>query len=217
MSELPMQSNVLADLALESEAATLSALRVARATDAMEKDATERLLARVATPVVKFWNCQRAAYFTYEALQVHGGNGFIMENPMARLYREAPLNSIWEGTSNMMCMDVLRALRREEGSLEAFMNEVSTSGSATAEHASFLASLHVDLSAKDIDEGNARSLVTRMALALQASELLKHSPEALAHRFIGSRLGGRHAGVIGSLRAGKDLGEIVQRASVTRY
>src|SRR6185369_16030351 len=100
MSQLPMQRNVLADLALESEAAMLGALRVARATDGMETSEHERLLSRVATPVVKFWNCQRAPAFSYECLQVHGGNGFIMENAMARLYREAPLNSIWEGTSN---------------------------------------------------------------------------------------------------------------------
>ena len=108
-----MQRNVLADLALESEAAMLGALRIARATDGMETSEHERLLARVATPVVKFWNCQRAPAFSYECLQVHGGNGFIMENAMARLYREAPLNSIWEGTSNMMCMDVLRAMQRD--------------------------------------------------------------------------------------------------------
>lgn len=216
MSELPMQANVLADLALESEAAALSALRVARATDAMADDAAERLLARVATPVVKFWNCQRAPYFTCEALQVHGGNGFIMENPVARLYREAPLNAIWEGTSNMMCMDVLRALRREEGSLEVFMNEVSHPGTATVEHAAFLARLHADLGAADVDEGNARSLVTRMALALQAGEMLRHSPENVSRRFAESRLGGGSAGVIGTLRAGKDLGDIVRRASVAQ-
>ena len=113
---------------LESEAATLAALRIARATDSMQTSESERLLARVATPVMKFWNCQRATSFVYEALQVHGGNGFIMENPIARLYREAPLNSIWEGTSNMMCMDVLRALSREEGAREAFMAEVSDPG-----------------------------------------------------------------------------------------
>jgi putative acyl-CoA dehydrogenase len=207
---------VLADLALESEAAALSALRVARATDAMADDAAERLLARVATPVVKFWNCQRAPYFTCEALQVHGGNGFIMENPVARLYREAPLNAIWEGTSNMMCMDVLRALRREEGSLEVFMNEVSQPGTATVEHAAFLARLQADLGAADIDEGNARSLVTRMALALQAGEMLRHSPENVSRRFIESRLGGGSTGVIGTLRAGKDLGDIVRRASVAQ-
>ena len=91
----------------------------------MREQREERHLARVATPLAKFWNCKRAPAFVAEALECHGGNGFIEENPMARLYREAPLNAIWEGTSNMMCMDVLRALSREEGAREAFMAEVS--------------------------------------------------------------------------------------------
>ncbi len=214
MSELPMQANVLADLALECEAATLAALRVARATDAMETSDSERLLARVATPVVKFWNCQRASYFVYEALQVHGGNGFIMENPIARLYREAPLNSIWEGTSNMMCMDVLRALGREPGAREAFAAEVTAAGTVDRTHESFLGQLSDDLDKRANDEGGARSLVSRMALALQASEMMRHSPPAVAQRFVSSRLGGRHAGIIGSLENGPDLGDIVRRAAV---
>jgi len=214
MSELPMQANVLADLALESEAATLAALRIARATDAMATSESERLLARVATPVVKFWNCQRASYFVYEAVQVHGGNGFIMESPIARLYREAPLNSIWEGTSNMMCMDVLRALSREPGAREAFLAEVSGSGAADQTHRGFLNSLADDLTAQVNDEGGARSLVTRMMMALQASEMLKHSPPAVAQRFVDSRLGGKHAGVIGTLTNGPDLGDIVRRAAI---
>lgn len=211
MAELPMQANVLADMALESEAATLSALRVARATDAMETNEQERLLARVATPVAKFWNCQRAAYFVYEAVQVHGGNGFIMENPIARLYREAPLNSIWEGTSNMMCMDVLRALSREPGAREAFMAEI-----ADVPQEGFVARLSDDLTSRVNDEGSARALVTRMALALQASEMLKHSPAAVAQRFIDSRLRGQHAGIMGSLANGPDLADIVARAAVAR-
>jgi putative acyl-CoA dehydrogenase len=215
MADLPMQTNVLADLALESEAAMLSALRIAQATDSMESDERERLLARVATPIVKYWNCQRATYFVYEALQVHGGNGFIMENPIARLYRESPLNSIWEGTTNMMCMDVLRALSRERGSLEVFLDEVSRPGTANATHAKFLSSLRDDLGAGAAEEGNARAVVTRMALALQASEMLKHSPGAVAQRFIDSRLGGQHAGVIGTLATGTDLRDIVARAAVT--
>jgi putative acyl-CoA dehydrogenase len=215
MADLPMQTNVLADLALESEAAMLSALRVARATDAMESDERERLLARVATPIVKYWNCQRATYFVYEALQVHGGNGFVMENPIARLYRESPLNSIWEGTTNMMCMDVLRALSRERGSLEVFLDEVSRPGTANAAHANFLCSLRDDLGTGAVDEGNARAVVTRMALALQASEMLKHSPGAVAQRFIESRLGGQHAGIIGTLASSGDLRGIVARAAVT--
>jgi len=215
MADLPMQTNVLADLALESEAAMLSALRVARATDGMQSSERERLLARVATPVVKFWNCQRAPYFVYEALQVHGGNGFIMENPVARLYREAPLNSIWEGTTNMMCMDVLRALTREPGALEVFMDEVSLPGSLDAAHTEFLGRLRADLGAQTLDEADARALVTRMALALQAGEMRRHSPEAVARRFIESRLGGRHAGVMGTLAAGADLRGIVARAAVS--
>nr|WP_249128630.1 acyl-CoA dehydrogenase family protein [Bradyrhizobium lablabi] len=215
MVDLPMQTNVLADLALESEAATLSAFRVARATDGMADNERERLLARVATPIVKFWNCQRASYFVYEALQVHGGNGFVMENPIARLYREAPLNSIWEGTSNMMCMDVLRALNREKGALDAFVDEVSSPGASGAGHARFLANLRDELARADHDdEGNARPLVTRMALALQAAEMLKHSPQDVASRFIDSRLAGQHAGVIGTLQSAPDLRDIVARAAV---
>ena len=214
MAELPMQANVLADMALESEAATLSALRIARATDAMDRDESERLLARIATPVVKFWNCQRAAYFVYEAVQVHGGNGFIMENPIARLYREAPLNSIWEGTSNMMCMDVLRALRREPATREVFMAEVTGGGTTDAAHNRFLEALNDDLGARVNDEGSARSLVTRMAMALQASEMMRHSPAGVAQRFVDSRLNGKHAGVMGSLVNGPDLADIVSRAAV---
>jgi putative acyl-CoA dehydrogenase len=215
MADLPMQTNVLADLALESEAAMLSALRIAQATDSMESDERERLLARIATPIVKYWNCQRAPYFVYEALQVHGGNGFIMENPIARLYRESPLNSIWEGTTNMMCMDVLRTLSREKGSRQVFLDEVSRQGTANSAHAKFLSSLRDDLGAGAVEEGNARAVVTRMALALHASEMLKRSPGGVAQRFVESRLGGQHAGVIGTLPTGGDLRDIVARAAVT--
>ncbi|MDQ0590483.1 acyl-CoA dehydrogenase family protein [Variovorax paradoxus] len=215
MADLPMQTNVLADLALESEAAMLSAMRVARATDSMASNESERLFARVATPVVKYWNCQRATYFVYEALQVHGGNGFIMENPIARLYREAPLNSIWEGTTNMMCMDVVRALGREKGALDVFLDEIAPPQNTDAAHVKFIASLRADLCGGAIDEGNARAVVTRMALALQASEMCRHSPGAIAQRFVASRLGGQHAGVMGTLGTGADLREIVARADVT--
>jgi putative acyl-CoA dehydrogenase len=217
MSQLPMQENVLADLALESEAAALSALRVARAADGMAGDSAERLLARIMTPVVKFWNCQRASAFVYEALQVHGGNGFIMEHPVARLYREAPLNSIWEGTSNMMCMDVLRVLSREPGSAEAFMHEVHRGGTTGHDHTRFLDALRTDLSSASTDEGHARALTTRMALALQASELLQFAPDTASHRFVESRIGGQHAGVFGTLRPGRDLSTIVERSAVTSH
>lgn len=146
---------------------------------------------------------------------MHGGNGFIMENPIARLYREAPLNSIWEGTTNMMCMDVVRALGREKGALDVFLDEVSVPEAAgNAAHAKFIAGLRDDLGAGAIDEGNARAIVTRMALALQASEMLRHSDGAVAQRFVESRLGGHHAGVMGTLVAGADLRDIVSRAAL---
>jgi putative acyl-CoA dehydrogenase len=219
MADLPMQANVLADLALESEAAMLSAMRAARATDGMQTSEQERLLARVATPVTKYWNCQRAATVVYEALQVHGGNGFIMEHPIARLYREAPLNSIWEGTSNMMCMDVLRALQREKGAHEAFIEEVRGGGYAGHAHRRFVEALADDIGAARIEEADARGITVRMALALQAGEMLRHSDAAAAQRFIDSRLGGSSAGVagvIGTLPAGKDLRRIVLRAAVAK-
>lgn len=125
IAEQPMMTNVLADLAVEVEAATLMALRVARATDHVEDNEHERSLARVATPVAKFFNCARAPAFVFEALQCHGGNGYIEESPIARLFRESALNSVWEGTSNMMCLDVRRVLLRDPRLLEALFDEVA--------------------------------------------------------------------------------------------
>ncbi|KRQ12052.1 acyl-CoA dehydrogenase [Bradyrhizobium pachyrhizi] len=212
MSELPMQRNVLADLALESEAAMLGAFRVARATDGLQTR-----LGRVATPVMKFWNCQRAPAFTYECLQVHGGNGFIMENPMARLYREAPLNSIWEGTSNMMCMDVLRAMQRDANCRDAFVDELRASRGLNPVYDRSTDDLADRLRARYPDDGHARALVTRMAHALQAAEMLKHGDAAAAELFVKSRLGADGMQVFGGLPSTEGLGAIVERASVIHH
>jgi putative acyl-CoA dehydrogenase len=217
LADLPMQTNVLADLALDSEAAMLGALRVAAATDGMASDEHERLLARVATPVVKFWNCQRAAYFAYECVQVHGGNGFILEHPMARLYREAPLNSIWEGTSNMMCMDVLRALQREPGCRDAFIGELQRQRGQEPTFDRACDDLAQRLDRAYAHDGHARGLVTRMAYLLQAAQMLAHSPGAVAQMFIASRLGGDWMHVFGTLPDSADLPAIVQRAAVVRH
>jgi putative acyl-CoA dehydrogenase len=217
MAELPMQANVLADLALECEAAMLGALRVAAATDRMHDDEQERLIARVATPIVKFWNCQRAAYFAYECVQVHGGNGFIMENPMARLYREAPLNSIWEGTSNMMCLDVLRALRREAGCGDAFMNELQRQRGKDTRFDRATDDLARRLGQEGSDEGQARGLVTRMAYLLQAAQMLEHSPRSVAEMYIHTRLGGEWMHVYGTLPASADIAAIVARSAVVPH
>lgn len=214
IADLPMQQNVLADLALDSEAVMLGALRVARATDGMNSDEHERLLARVATPVFKFWNCQRAPYFVYECVQAHGGNGFIMENPVARLYREAPLNSIWEGTSNMMCLDVLRSMRKEPLCRDAFIDELRRHRGASRVFDQSVDRLADRLGDGDEDEGLARELVTRMALALQAGEMLAHSPAEAAELFIRSRLGGEWTGVFGTLPRSNELPAIIERATV---
>ena len=166
-----MMTNILADLAIDSEASTLMAFRVARAVDAMESNEQERHFARVATPLAKFWNCKRASAFVAEALECHGGNGFIEENPMARLYREAPLNAIWEGTSNMMCMDVLRSMRRDRATSDAFMAEVIRAKGADRHLDRWLDRLGSEIARPRNDDGHARRLCNSMAYALQASEL----------------------------------------------
>jgi putative acyl-CoA dehydrogenase len=207
LAEQPMMANVLADMAIEVEAATLLALRVAKATDRLDTDAHEKALARIATPLAKFFNCSRAPAIAYEALQCHGGNGFVEENPIARLHREAPLNSVWEGTSNMMCMDVVRAMRREPATLDAFASELNGARGAHrgfdahADQALRLAALACD------DEFLARPAVEAMARALQGAELLRHSTAEVANQFIATRL---HAG---GAAWGSTLGTLGRSAS----
>jgi putative acyl-CoA dehydrogenase len=175
------------------------------------------LFARVATPVMKFWNCQRAPYFVSECVQVHGGNGFIMENPIARLYREAPLNSIWEGTSNMMCMDVLRALQREAGCRDAFMTELQRQRGKDARMDKAIDDLARRLDQACTDDGHARGVVTRMVYLLQAAQMLEHSPRAVADMFIRTRLGDEWMHVYGTLPASADIPGIVARAAVVQH
>jgi putative acyl-CoA dehydrogenase len=216
LAEQPMMTNILADLAIDSEASTLLAFRVAAATDAMEGSEQERHLARVATPLAKFWNCKRAASFVVEALECHGGNGFIEENPMARLYREAPLNAIWEGTSNMMCMDVLRSFNREPRTKEAFMAEVDGARGANRALDRWLDRLGDEIARPRNDDGHGRRLANLMAYALQASELAKHAEPAVFEAFCRSRLDAEWGYVFGTLEPSPELAGIVQRASVAR-
>ena len=214
IADQPMMTNILADLAIDSEASTLMAFRVARAVDAMESSDQERHLARVATPLAKFWNCKRAPAFVVEALECHGGNGFIEENPMARLYREAPLNAIWEGTSNMMCMDVLRVFQREPTTKEAFMTEVSSSRGADPALDRWLDRLGNEVAKPRNDDGHGRRLAHLMAYALQASELAKTSDTRVFEAFCQSRLNGDGGYVFGALDSTPQLAGIVQRAAV---
>jgi putative acyl-CoA dehydrogenase len=190
IAERPMMTNVLADLAVEVEAATLLALRVARATDDFDTGERERLLARIATPAAKYFNCSRAPSIAYEALQCHGGNGFIEENPMARLYREAPLNSVWEGTANMMCMDVRRALQRDPRTMDALLEEVrplvgqDARFDSLVDHAAHLMRSVVE------DEYLARPMTEAIARLLQGAELMRHSAQEVVDAFLATRAAG---------------------------
>jgi len=190
LAQQPMMANVLADMAIEVEAATLLALRVAKATDRMEADAQERAFARIATPVAKYFNCSRAPAIAYEALQCHGGNGFVEENPMARLYREAPLNSVWEGTANMMCMDARRSMRKDPATLAAVGDELAVVRGSDARFDRF-ASHALRLAGQACeDEFIARAATEALARAIQGAELIRHSTPEVAEAFIATRLCG---------------------------
>lgn len=206
----PLMRNVLADLALESEAAMVLAMRVARAVDGGGREPREAALARLATAVGKYWVCKRAPAFVNEAQECLGGAGYVEEAMLARLYREAPLNSIWEGCGNIQCLDVLRTLRREPEARAALLDELATvsgqSGALDAEAAA-LASL---LTQPDALEPIARALVERIAMALQAATLLRaRSP--LAAAFCASRLGGGRRQAFGTLDQGFDWDAIASR------
>jgi putative acyl-CoA dehydrogenase len=204
----PLMTNVLADLALESEAATALTMRLARAYD--EEGETAQVFRRVVTPAAKFWICKRAPSLTYEAMEVLGGSGYIEESIMPRLYREAPVNSIWEGAGNIMCLDVLRAIERTPKAADVLQQEFA----GDARLKPFTDRLQKRLSAADRnDESQARVLVRDLVLALQAALLIKHSPPAVADAFCASRLGGESGGAFGTLPRGLDLRAIAERAA----
>src|SRR5439155_1438128 len=184
----PLMQNVLADLAVESEAATVAMMRLARAYDG--GDERERHFARLATAVIKYWVCKRTPMHVAEALECLGGNGYVEESMMPRLYRESPLNSIWEGSGNVICLDVLRALARSPQSLEAFMSEVDEGTAAEPRLARFVGELRAELSDFDDAERRARRIVERMALALQGSLVVRCADPAVADAFCASRLEG---------------------------
>ena len=196
----PLMRNVLADLAVEAEAALALGMRVARAVDAAPHDAAEASLARVATAIGKYWVCRRAPAFVNEAQECLGGAGYVEDSVLPRLYRQAPLNSIWEGSGNIQCLDVLRALRREEGCRAALFAELEAAAGMHAALDGEIVALR-DATADLADaEGGARYLVERLALALQASVLLR-AGSPVAEAFCRSRLGGAHGLALGTLPA----------------
>jgi putative acyl-CoA dehydrogenase len=202
--EQPLMRNVLADLAIESEAATAFALRVAGAVDRAAHNPHEAGFARVATAIGKFWICKRAPAFVNEAQECLGGVGYVEETILPRLYRQAPLNSIWEGSGNIQCLDVLRALQREPGAIDALRTELQGAAGRHSDFDAAVAALECDLAtwATQPPEGAqfaARAQVERLALALQAATLL-HAGSPLADAFCRSRLAGGRGAVFGTLR-----------------
>ena len=212
--DLPIMRNVVADLAVESEALTWMVFRLAHALDRSETDRREALMSRICTPVAKYWACKRAPQFVVEALECHGGNGFIGDHLMERLYREAPLNGIWEGTGNVICLDVLRSMQREPETLEAFREEIALARGSNARLDAFAEDLMRRLADPASLEPVARRVVEMMAFALQASLLLRHSSAAVADTFCATRLDGDWGRAFGTMPAGLDTQTIVDRARI---
>ncbi|GCB51868.1 acyl-CoA dehydrogenase family protein [Streptomyces sp. NL15-2K] len=207
----PLMRNVLADLALESEAATTLTLRLAGAADRVARgDTGEAAFRRIATAVGKYWVTKRGPAFTAEALECLGGNGYVEESGMPRHYREAPLLSIWEGSGNVNALDVLRALRRERATAEALFGELALAQGADARLDTAVTRLKEQVARTS--EAGARRLVELMALALQASLLVRHAPPAVADAFCASRLGGDWGHAFGTLPDAADLDAILARA-----
>jgi putative acyl-CoA dehydrogenase len=209
----PLMANVLADLALESEAATVLALRLARAYDAQE-DEVSAVFRRVVTPAAKFWVCKRAPYLAQEAMEVLGGSGYVEDGVLPRIYRELPVNSIWEGAGNVMCLDVLRALERTPNAADILLQEVSDAADADPRFRRFVEGFKQRLHGlRRGEESQARSFARDLVLAIQAALLLRHSPAPIADAFCASRLDGGSAGAFGTLPRAADLHAIVARAA----
>jgi putative acyl-CoA dehydrogenase len=213
LASQPLMMNVLADLALECEAAVMLAMRLARAFDELDEEGA-MLLRRVLTPAAKYWICKRAPAVCAEAMEVLGGNGYLEGGPIARRFRESPLNSIWEGSGNIMCLDVLRALTREPRTREALEALLAPGAGSDAVYDRYLAALREDLArlgGSADSEVRARELTQRIALAAQAALFLAHGPAASCEAFLASRLAAAPPAAFGTLPAGSDFGALTAR------
>jgi putative acyl-CoA dehydrogenase len=206
----PLMQNVLADLAVESEAATALAIRLAAALDAGES-----AFLRLAGAAAKFWVCKRTPGVVAEAMEVLGGNGYVEDSGLPRLYRQAPLNSIWEGSGNVIALDVLRAMGRSSDTLAAVSAEIELARGADSRFDDAVKRLHAELGDPDGLPLRARRVAGLLALCLQGSLLLRHAPAAVADAFCASRLVGDWAAVLGTLPSGVAIREIVERAAIT--
>lgn len=210
LAEQPLMQNVLADLAIESEAATVLAMRLAQSYDQADDGAAH--FRRIATAVAKYWVCKRTTAHVCEALECLGGNGFVEDSIMPRLLRESPLSSIWEGSGNVICLDVLRAIRNEPATIEALLAEIELARGANRHLDAQAANLRNHWKSLADDERQGRVLVERLAIALEASLLVRFSIPLVADSFCATRLGGEGGHVFGTLPSGTDCESIALRS-----
>lgn len=207
----PLMRNVLADLCVESEAATLTAMRLARAVDEADTSEEAALFKRLAVAVGKYWVCKRTVGAVSEALECLGGNGYVEESGLPRLYRETPLNSIWEGSGNVIALDVLRILSKTPQALDVFLAEVALAAGSDRRLDEHVGLLRKGLTDRDDLETRARRIVEDLALALQGSLVVRHAPAEVADAFCSSRLGGAGGLAYGTLPANTDHGFMIDR------
>jgi putative acyl-CoA dehydrogenase len=212
LADQPLMQNVLADLALESEAATAFALRLARCFDEKD-DPVQAMLGRLLTPAGKYWICKRAPGFCFEAMEVMGGNGYVEEGPLARRYREAPVNSIWEGSGNVMCLDLLRAIGKAPGAARAALAaELAPAAERQPTLARYAEALLAELETESANEYGARALAERVVTAVQGALLVLHAPKYVSDAFVQSRIAVHPGGAYGRLPAEIDCAAILARA-----
>ena len=210
--EQPLMRNVLADLAIESEAATALAFRLARGFDESKTSDEAKVFTRVATAIGKFWICKRAVFAVGEAMECLGGNGYVEESIMPRLYRDVPVNSIWEGSGNVQCLDVLRSLRKEPESIEVLLDEIKSASGVNTNFDDYIVAVEKELFNADNLEFRARRVVERLAAALQASVLLKNAPDYVAEAFCVSRLANDGNFNFGTLPDGVEIEKVIARS-----
>jgi putative acyl-CoA dehydrogenase len=212
LADKPLMQNVVADLAVESEAATVLAMRLAAAVDRAD-DPHEAAFRRIALPLAKYWVCKRTPTVVAEGLECLGGNGYVEDSGMPLLFRESPLNSIWEGSGNVNALDVLRALSREPQALAAWLVEVGRARGEDPRLDRAIESVLETLADTSGLEAGARRLAGQMAACLQGALLVQHAPAEVADAFCGTRLGTGYGGTLGTLPRGTDLATIVRRTT----
>ena len=207
----PLMRQVLADMTLEQEAATALVIRLARAFDGAAEDPREASIARIMSPAIKYWVCKALPGFAYEAMECLGGIVYVEVSPLARLYREAPLNAIWEGSGNVMCLDVLRAIKKDPEGLKGIIDGMIQCADGEARLVNAIENLRARFANPSGLEADVRFVVERLVHTAAGCLLLKSAPDAVSEAFVASRIKGSYRGTYGSLR-GADISAILERS-----